>query len=974
MKALVTLSFLFAIAARPAQAELREQTIDLAAPSPAVPVIVPEGQDLEVVFSNVALGATYRLTFKDEHGSRSQPLSRPFDNGFGNYAPPPECADVKQEGLTIIASTDEVQVVQRIKALQAKLGTGACAEALVRRMLEQPILMTRVSTREIRRLTPGLELTVMVERLSPDGNTAVRTWVTTFRGRGPDVGWAFPDEQTWVVHEVAQDILEMVEFARTGARGPSAGISVGAEPASTGAASGFRIKTASGVSLAVGLDPHAWAPQAYAPLARSLMDRGGVKGALDDATTGGSLVGRLTDLRATVIEAENQRVSKRLTARPMDVQAHEEAALVVGALALREAAGDFTDIRHLLSRMSAHLAVAQAIRRQGRLGPDGRVAEVLLTTLVERQTEALESLARMKEQLGTTTAEKAWINALRMRNSGDWRLLTEPAKATLLERVEYFRAMTMADSASRALQALPIRSLEAVPDWGRAALGSAFSVEEGHLFAKSALSSEVEELQQLWRLAHGTAPPREEISSVLKAVPGRALHIGPDGRATLQVLDWGAWASAASHHIYADVAGMDSFLRELLGLKDAADAFSKRAVETLGVLPLYEFATVRRKDPWRKEFCAVADKVIRGAPETLTASNWDVAYRRCGRVAPNVPVYSSWFSPIVPRGTALDAYKRLLAMETALRVGLPEIEGLRRLAPFNGNILLAYLGRKYQGKGDPAAIVQEFGTMAEYQVSALRRLGEGYKRDPARYRALLEKLCSFSADRCSDLGGYLVSIDAADAAAIAYQRAVDHGLDRVRVSHDTDWLVNYYQDRGEPVKALAVATLAAETYSAAGLATMARYQERLKEYDEAVKYYQRIAERYEDDSALSAFYIRYQASVGGGRFAAEAAAATHKIFPKGLQKIAPADLKGPVQGIPIVNAGSVGESWGLRPGDVVVALDGYRVESHQQYGAIKAMSDDPKMRLLVSQGGKYLEVTGDRNRVIYFQPPVSISP
>ena len=41
-------------------------------------------------------------------------------------------------------------------------------------------------------------------------------------------------------------------------------------------------------------------------------------------------------------------------------EAHAEAALIVGTLALREAATVFNDPRRLISRMTAHLAVADA--------------------------------------------------------------------------------------------------------------------------------------------------------------------------------------------------------------------------------------------------------------------------------------------------------------------------------------------------------------------------------------------------------------------------------------------------------------------------------------------------------------------------------------------------------------------------------------------------------------------------------------
>lgn len=77
------------------------------------------------------------------------------------------------------------------------------------------------------------------------------------------------------------------------------------------------------------------------------------------------------------------------------------------------------------------------------------------------------------------------------------------------------------------------------------------------------------------------------------------------------------------------------------------------------------------------------------------------------------------------------------------------------------------------------------------------------------------------------------------------------------------------------------------------------------------------------------------------------------------------DLKGPVKGTLIINSGY--GNWGLRAGDLVVALDGYRVQSPFQYGFVKALSDDPKMRLFVQRDGGYLELIGDRSHIVYFR-------
>jgi hypothetical protein len=792
------------LSARAQGPERSIQFIDLAQAG-ARSITVPDGQDLEIGLQNASPSALYRVTQQTApFPARSRELPAPFDNGFQRYTPSPACATLKNVGLTIIAAVDEAEIAVRVQALQARLAATNCPD-LEKRMAGLPIAMTRPSLREIQRLAAGQELTVTVERLSPQTRTPLRTWVATFRGGVPDVGWTFPDEQTWIVREIAQDVLEMVRFAKS------------------------RAKAGPPVRPVVSPSPHVWAPEAYAELARALMKADSLAAAPESGTPGRPVLERLTDLRAPVIEAENQAVSKRLTAQVLDARAHEEAAVVAGALALRESARSFSDTRRMLARMTAHLALAQALRGQRPAGPDGHLAAALITTLVGRQVEALELLARIQSRPGVTGADKAWATALSMRNDGDWRRLREPAKATLIERLEYFRALARADNASRALEDLPIRPTEDVPDWGRQAMATSFSVQEGNRFVTDAIPRELQELDRVWTVSHAAPLPVDRIVAILQAAPGRAVNVADDGKTTIQVLDWGAWASAGLRHVYADLETADSFLRYQLRLKEAADALRTRAEAAFGALPLQPLAALRSGESASPSgFCDAMGRIIRQAPESITAINWDFAYRQCARVTAGFPSYASWFSPVVPAGTAFDVDRRLRTGDIALKVDLAAVEGLRRLAPYNESILIAYLGRKYGAKPDPAVVAQEFGRMAEYQVGALRQLQEANKDDRAAYVATLEKLCAVSADRCIDRGVYLAWAKSPDAAARAYQKAVDGARDRVYVANNVEWLVNYYHDRGDTAKALAIAKMAAETYSEKGLETMAGYQERLK--------------------------------------------------------------------------------------------------------------------------------------------------
>ncbi len=81
---------------------------------------------------------------------------------------------------------------------------------------------------------------------------------------------------------------------------------------------------------------------------------------------------------ARIVRA-GQSVSETLSKDMRDARAHEGAALVLGAFALRESAGFFSDVRWTLNRMTAHLAMAAALRGADEPASiDGALAEVTL--------------------------------------------------------------------------------------------------------------------------------------------------------------------------------------------------------------------------------------------------------------------------------------------------------------------------------------------------------------------------------------------------------------------------------------------------------------------------------------------------------------------------------------------------------------------------------------------------------------------
>jgi len=129
---------------------------------------------------------------------------------------------------------------------------------------------------------------------------------------------------------------------------------------------------------------HVWVPSNYVRLARSLMaDGAGLAVSEDSARDDFDLAGALAHPTAETIQVQNVRLSRLLHAHPRSAALHERAALLVGVVAAGDAAQS-SDPRPFLCRMTAHLAVARALR-QGTLESDGRAAEQALLTLAQRE-------------------------------------------------------------------------------------------------------------------------------------------------------------------------------------------------------------------------------------------------------------------------------------------------------------------------------------------------------------------------------------------------------------------------------------------------------------------------------------------------------------------------------------------------------------------------------------------------------------
>src|ERR1017187_5276795 len=190
-----------------------------------------------------------------------------------------------------------------------------------------------------------------------------------------------------------------------------------------------------GLKTEVSIKGPIWSPAVYEALAGELARAVGLSGNHPGKPDDTALLSKLIDNTAETIEDQNQAISAALEKDFRNPDLHEAAAMLLGAFMLRENSGNFYEIRSPLSRMTAHLAMAQFLRGTGTRSMNGRMAEAVLLTLMNDQSLAL---ACLKAIATNDAAVAAMARALRTVNTGDYRPLEQVTNSSPIESAARF--------------------------------------------------------------------------------------------------------------------------------------------------------------------------------------------------------------------------------------------------------------------------------------------------------------------------------------------------------------------------------------------------------------------------------------------------------------------------------------------------------------------------------------------------------
>jgi tetratricopeptide (TPR) repeat protein len=316
------------------------------------------------------------------------------------------------------------------------------------------------------------------------------------------------------------------------------------------------------------------------------------------------------------------------------------------------------------------------------------------------------------------------------------------------------------------------------------------------------------------------------------------------------------------------------------------------------------------------------------------------------RVRRGIPPPQSWFLRPAAR-TPYAAGARL--KDAGHSRGAEDFRAVLQEAPFDYDAASGYLLAKH-GQHPPYDEAHAVHSpRLEYDLRALRAVRTLVAAADERVE-LMRHSCEISPTECISLGGELVRLNRASEGALAYERAfADPSVDEVAMSNSSAWLVTYYFRQGRMEEARALAQRSAGTGSFMGLVTAAYLYERAGQWRDAEDAYSEAAARYDNPSQLLGFYYRAIHKHKQAQFEPRWKIALERVFPQGLAG-GPFDDGQPTRGVVVTKDDEQARKAGLQAGDLVIGLEGWHIETLEQFRAVNAFYENDLVRVTAWRG------------------------
>lgn len=700
-----------------------------------------------------------------------------------------------------------------------------------------------------------------------------------------------------------------------------------------------------------------WSPSVYQGVAKQLAEAVGLKPGGSEQRADVSLLDKLSDGKPETMERENQRLSADLEKDFSNPEWHEQAAVLLGAFLLRDHSGYFFEIRSPLSRLTAHLALADFLRDSKPAGLNGQMAEAMMLTLVGDEAKAVEELSA----IGTNDAVVLpMVRALRARNTGDYRPLDHQDGLSRVECVAWFQARASYVAASLTWPLLNDDQKQTV-DFVRVANDIGYSVQMGHQLLAESISLELQEIQNIYTLAHAEKLTQKTLVTALNELPEESCFSRVEGKEHVRVIGWGQWADFLQRHLCHAVQQNFYFMNRQWGVPDEAREFAAKCEQMFDGLRLYPFVRRFNCTDEASYHKAVDDafKVTVATPQLVPAECWNYlcySVNFAKRYEPNPnPHINEWHSHNPPPGTVYDLHPRLNHPSLVGRAAaVARFEQLHQMAPYDCRISEFLVEHQYKETPTYEQATNLYQAVLPYSIAAMRVVANTLYSQPELYRQWMLQAAALNPACYYNLGDYEIGRTNEDLAAEYIDRACEADPDSVRVANHAYWRVKHYLNKGQLEKARQIADEGGEVYSEVGLEAKATFFEMTTNYADAFEWFAKLEERYDDVGPLLAFCERYKSRTGDTRFDAEVEKRVKKVFPRGMEPVALADFQGPpADGVQIRQQNDRLRAAGLRAGDVIVALNGTRTHTLNQYLFVRNLLTGPELDLIVWKASGY---------------------
>ncbi|RYD26028.1 MAG: hypothetical protein EOP87_23410, partial [Verrucomicrobiaceae bacterium] len=354
----------------------------------------------------------------------------------------------------------------------------------------------------------------------------------------------------------------------------------GAKPGETKTIPGSKEREYKVGSVAITMSPSCWDTASYKPLLEAWKPVAGASTSI----AGPDLLDDLLKPTVKALQQANEQVSARISKAPGDAAVHEEAAFVLGVFGIRENARRFDDVRPLVCRMTAHLAMAEYLRGGSKPSLTGEWAQVLFDLHAGRPIRARELAAAIPQEGNSGR----WKRAVDLLVTGDWRRTADLTEPSMVEMIAHIRALKSHRGNPVMLEFVgQEKELQAVPEWSRLLGSPGRSVEEGHVAMSSGIVMEFLEIGEIFPT--GKEPKPERLAKYL-STPTTNTLVADSGPRVIQDGDWAAYFR---RHFFANATNVSRFIMRQWDSPDDAVAWEEQILPYCRVLPGHELV-----EPW----------------------------------------------------------------------------------------------------------------------------------------------------------------------------------------------------------------------------------------------------------------------------------------------------------------------------------------------------------------------------------------